>query len=188
MGITRKIEPLSIEAYLRGEQHTDVRHEYIAGQVYAMVGASKLHNLISGSLYAHLRDHLRGSACRVYMSDMKVRVEDAFYYPDIVVSCAEADPGSLYETEPILITEVLSESTEARDRFEKRLAYQRIPSLREYVLVEQRRVRIGVYRRQDDGWTLDSLGIGDTLRLDSVCFECPSELLYEDVLNSMEEE
>ena len=187
MGITRKIEPLSIEAYLRGEQHTDVRHEYIAGQVYAMVGASKLHNLISGSLYAHLRDHLRGSACRVYMSHMKVRVEDAFYYPDIVVSCAEMDPKSLYEIEPMLITEVLSESTEARDRFEKRLAYQRIASVREYVLVEQRRVRISVYRRQENGWVLDSLGAGDALRLDSVSLELAVESVYEDVLDWMEE-
>jgi Uma2 family endonuclease len=147
------------------------------------VGASGLHNLLALSFATGLRQHLRGSTCRVFMSDMKVRVRDAFYYPDLVVVCGPIDAGAYYQTAPTLIVEILSESTEARDRLEKRLAYQSLESLEEYVLVAQDRMRIEVYRRVEDGWQIETYSHGDRVRFTSVGYEAAIEQLYEDVMN-----
>ncbi len=148
-----------------------------------MAGASGLHNLLALAFAAHLRDHLRGSPCRVFMSDMKVRVRDAFYYPDLVVACGLIDAGAYYQTAPTLIIEILSESTEARDRLEKRLAYQNLESLKEYVLVAQDKMRIEVYRRIEDGWQIETYSYGDRVRFTSLNYEAAIEQLYEDVLD-----
>jgi Uma2 family endonuclease len=182
MALTEKLHPVTVEEYLEGEKRSDVRHEYVSGTVYAMAGASGLHNLIALTVATGLRDRLRGSSCRVFMADMKLRVDDAFYYPDLVVVCGPIDPGAYYQTAPTLIVEILSESTEARDRLEKRLAYQKIESLREYVLVAQDRMRVEVYRRIEDGWQLETYSYGDRVRFASVSYEAPIEQLYEDVL------
>ena len=88
-----------------------------------MVRSTAGHNLIAGGFYAAVTAHLSGSSCRAFLSDMKVRVDRAFYYPDVVVTGSDVRPEDVYVTEPVVIVEVLSESTEARDRFEKRLAY-----------------------------------------------------------------
>ena len=183
MALTEKLHPIAVEEYLEGEKRSDVRHEYVAGAVYAMAGANALHNLVAGSLFAAIRNHLRGSPGHVFMADMKVRVDDAFYYPDLVVVRGAIDPGAYYQTAPTLIVEILSESTEARDRIEKRLAFQRIESLREYVLVAQDKMRVEVYRRIEDGWQLETYSYGDRVRLVSINnYEVPIEQLYEDVL------
>jgi Uma2 family endonuclease len=182
MALVETLRPLTIEEYLDGEKVGDVRHEYVAGAVYAMAGASGLHNLLALALAADLRQHLRGSACRTFMSDMKVRVRDAFYYPDLVVVCGPVDAGAYYQTAPTLIVEILSESTEARDRLEKRLAYQSLESLKEYVLVTQDKMRIEVYRRVGDGWQIETYSYGDRVRFASLDFEAEIEQLYEDVL------
>jgi Uma2 family endonuclease len=180
MAVIEKIKRISVEEYLEGEKTSDVRHEYVDGAVYAMVGASALHNLIAGSLFTAFRDHLRKSPCRVFMSDMKVRVDDVFYYPDLLVTCGAIDPGAYYQTAPVLIVEVLSESTEARDRLEKRLAYQRIESLEEYALVAQDKMMIEIFRRNPDGWELETYSYGDRVRFVSIGLEIPIERLYED--------
>ena len=182
MALTEKLRPITVAEYLDGEKRSDVRHEYVAGAVYAMAGASGLHNLIALTLATGLRNHLRGTPCHVFMSDMKVRVDDVFYYPDLVVVCGEINPGAYYQTAPTLIVEILSESTEARDRLEKRLAYQRIESLQEYVLVAQDKMRVEVYRRIEDGWQLETYSYGDRVRLASINYEAPIEQFYEDVL------
>ena len=91
MALVEKLRPITVEEYLEGEKCSDVRHEYVAGAVYAMAGASGLHNLLALTFAANLRNHLRGSPCRVFMSDMKVRVDDAFYYPDLVITCGALD-------------------------------------------------------------------------------------------------
>ncbi|OGO29018.1 MAG: hypothetical protein A2W33_07445 [Chloroflexi bacterium RBG_16_52_11] len=182
MALTEKLRPITVQEYLEGEKRSDIRHEYVAGAVYAMAGASGLHNLIALGVATALRSHLRGKPCHVFMSDMKVRVDDAFYYPDLVVVCGDIDPGAYYQTTPTLIVEILSESTEARDRLEKRLAYQRFEGLREYILIAQDKVRVEVYRRIEDGWQLEILSYGDRVRFTSIGFEAPIEQLYEDVL------
>jgi Uma2 family endonuclease len=182
MAVIKKINRISVEEYLAGEKTSDVRHEYVAGAVYAMVGASVLHNLIAGSLFGALRDHLRESPCHVFMSDMKVRTDDVFYYPDVLVTCGTVDPGAYYQTAPILVVEVLSESTEARDRLEKRLAYQKLESLKEYALVAQDKMRIEIFRRTQDGWEVETYSYGDRVRFASIGLETPIESLYEDAI------
>ena len=157
--------PISIEAYLEGEKHGDVRHEYLAGQIYAMVGASDRHNLIAGNLFAALHQTTRGGPCQVFMSDMKLRIDTAgetyFYYPDLMVCCDPDDRARYWRTRPKLIVEVLSESTERIDRREKRLAYIQLDSLNHYLLVEQEFPSLTLYSR-DDGWRPQRLEAGDT--------------------------
>jgi Uma2 family endonuclease len=179
MTVKTQLKFMPVDDYLDGEQHSDSRHEYIAGQAYAMTGASRHHNLVAGALYAALHNHLRSGPCRVYMSDLKVRVDDIFYYPDVLVSCT-ANGHDYYETAPVLIVEVLSPTTEARDRMEKRLTYQRLPSLKEYVLASQEAMRIEVYRRTEEGWEVEQFSEHDELRLESVGLVVPMVDIYRD--------
>jgi hypothetical protein len=108
------IDLISVDDYLTGEQFSPVRHEYLNGHAYAMVGASDRHGLMAGSIFSALRSHLRGSPCQVFIADMKVRVEsaddDRFYYPDVLVSCAAGDRERYFRRAPCLIVEVLSAS------------------------------------------------------------------------------
>lgn len=162
---------LSEQDYLDGEGASQIRHEYVAGEVFAMAGASKAHNIISGNVYALLRAALRGSGCQTFMADMRVRIaaQSCYYYPDVVVTCSPEDlssdaPKDRVEA-PGLIVEVLSPTTEAIDRREKMLAYRHIESLREYVLVDQERRWVEVYRRAGSGWVADLYSPEDTITL-----------------------
>jgi Uma2 family endonuclease len=153
---TQPQAPISIEDYLEGEQHTDTKHEYLAGQVVAMGGASDKHGLIAGSLYAALLPAARRKGCQLFIADMKVRVnhdsDSYFYYPDLLLSCQPDDRESAYyRRHPCLLVEVLSPSTERIDSREKLLAYRLLPSLREYLLLRQDRVQADVYQRGDEG-------------------------------------
>jgi Uma2 family endonuclease len=181
MSTLKKNVMLSMDEYLEGEKYSMVKHEYEAGHIYCMLGASRTHNLISLNLVYALRTHLRGTPCRVYMANMKVHVADAFYYPDVVVACDPTDRHEYYLERPALIIEVLSSSTELRDGVEKRLAYQSIASLQEYALVAQDKMEVRVYRRSDDGWDVESYFEGDVLQLTVLDFELPIEQIYEEV-------
>ncbi|NEX21760.1 Uma2 family endonuclease [Thiorhodococcus mannitoliphagus] len=176
---------ISHQDYLAGELESPVKHEYLAGQVFAMAGASEAHATIAGNLFALLRPHVRGTPCRVYMADMKVRVDaaDAFYYPDVFVTCSAADAAETYvKRDPTLIVEVLSNSTAAFDHGKKFAHYRQLPSLREYVLVDPERLSIDVFRRNDrDQWVLFPFGTGQTLELASIGFSAEFEAIYEDV-------
>lgn len=152
------------------------------GAVYALVGARARHHLIAGTIEAVLRQHARGKGCHVFQSDMKVRINDVFYYPDVVVTRGNVDLDSHYQTEPVLVIEVLSESTEAKDRLEKRVAYQSIARLQEYALVAQDKMRIEVIRRDGAGWQVETSSYNDRVRFTSLEFECAIELFYEDVI------
>jgi len=182
MTTLRQFEPLSIDDYLDLEEGGEVRHEYINGVIYAMVGASARHNLISGSLFANLRAHLKGSPCRVFQSDMKVRSGEVFYYPDVMVSCGALSPEDRFVTDPKLIIEVLSPSTESKDRLEKLVMYQNIPNLQEYVLVSQDKVSIEIYRRNDEVWNIVSFVPKDNLEFKSIGLSLPIETVYEDIM------
>ena len=179
---------LSVKEYLTVEQDAEIRHEYVAGQIYAMAGASEAHNLIVGNIFAVLRPHLRGSSCRGFISDMKVKVKmqqgDIFYYPDLLVTCDPNDSKKYFKTSPSLIVEVLSNSTETIDRREKRLNYQTIDSLKEYVLVSQDEIKVEIYRRGDNNnWTVEILSQNDNLQLNSVRLTLTMEDIYEDVFS-----
>lgn len=174
--------------YLAGESYSPIRHEYVDGHVYAMTGASKAHNTIVLNIATRLHAHLRGSPCRAYVADMRVRVEAvrAYYYPDVVVTCAGpdtvADAPCHYLTAPVLIVEVLSETTETVDRREKMRAYAQLESLREYLLVDSRSARAELYRkRPEGGWEQWIAAPGETLRLDSVGLALAIDDLYEDI-------
>ena len=184
MSIVTRLEPVSIDDYLCQEERGEIRHEYVKGVVYAMVGGTARHNLITSAIASALRLHLKGTPCNVFMSDMKVQTGESFYYPDVMVICKPVDPDSLYQTQPVLLVEVLSNSTESKDRLEKLVAYQAIPSLKEYILVSQDKVAIDIYRRDRDVWQLESLTYGDKIRLESVNYQAESETFYEDVLSS----
>lgn len=172
---------LSEEDYLAGEEGSDVRHEYLAGEVYAMSGASARHNTICLNLAAALHRHLAGGPCRVFMSDLKVRLkvlEDVYYYyPDVMVACRPEDNASHYREQPCVIVEVMSETTERIDRREKALAYREIPALEEYVLIGQDKPEIIIYRRAD-GWASERPASDGQLTLKCLSFSMPVAALY----------
>lgn len=181
MGQTAAKPLISVVDYLNAELVSEVRHEFVNGEVYAMVGTSIAHNLIAGNLFAKLHGRLSGGPCQVFMSDVKVRIrteqEDRFYYPDLAVTCGDQYPSEYYTDNPILIVEVLSDSTERRDRSEKFYAYRKLPSLQEYVLVAQDLMRVEIYRRAG-GWDLELYGSEDRLHLDSVNLEMAVAEVY----------
>ena len=172
--------------YLEGEVTAKLRHEYVAGEVFAMAGASKVHGTIAGNIFAVLRNHLRGKPCRTYIADMKVRIkrDSAYYYPDVVVTCATrdlaADAPAHYLEAPSLIVEVLSDATERIDRSEKLRAYQQIDSLIEYVIVNQDKRELEVYRRGSAGWERDIFDHADAFRLHAVDLDLTVAQVYED--------
>lgn len=186
MTVSKNRTYLSTEEYLAAEQDSPIKHEYIQGQVYAMAGASDAHVTVAGNLFALLRNHLRGTGCRVYMADMKAHIESAnvFYYPDVMVTCDARDKNFTYFKRcPCLIVEVLSPTTEAFDRGNKFADYRRLESLQEYVLINPETMSVECFRRNSEGlWVLYPYGEGEEVHLASVNFSCPIANLYEDVL------
>jgi Uma2 family endonuclease len=152
MGLAKLKTKISIEDYLEGEKISPVKHEYVCGEVYAMAGTSDRRNLIAGSLYAALFNHLNGSPCVPFFGDIKVRVSpDVYYYPDVLVSCEEKIESPYFRNQPILIVEVISPSTKEIDRREKLLFYQQMPSVQEYAVIEQEKMHVELHRRQSNG-------------------------------------
>jgi Uma2 family endonuclease len=174
---------VSVDEYVEGELHSEIRHEYINGQVYAMGGASDRHGLIVNALAFALTPAARRRHCQLFTSDMKVRLkiagQDVFYYPDLLLSCDPADRDPYFRGRPCLIVEVLSESTERVDRREKMLAYQTLPSLQEYILVAQECKRVEVYRRSN-GWQAECFESG-AIQLDCLESSVALEAIYADI-------
>ncbi|HEX8651567.1 MAG TPA: Uma2 family endonuclease [Pyrinomonadaceae bacterium] len=146
---------LTPEEYLAIERKSEIKHEYFAGEMFAMVGASKRHNLITANIIRILGNQLLDRPYNVYPSDMRVKVSATgkYTYPDVVVACEEEkfdDAGNDTLLNPVVIIEVLSESTEAYDRGKKFEHYQTIESLTEYLLVAQDPYRIEQYVRQSN--------------------------------------
>lgn len=176
---------LSPEDYIEAEKRSEVKHEYHNGEVYAMSGASDAHVTIGVNITSLLRNTLRGSGCRTYNSDMKARIEavNRYYYPDAMVSCDERDRQLEYEKKyPTLIIEVLSDSTEMKDRGEKFQHYRHLETLQEYVLVSQHQPLVEVFRKNESGfWVLHPFGEGDEVELLSVGLKTNIATFYEDV-------
>ncbi len=183
--VAKSAEWISPEEYLAGEKDADVRHEYVDGQVYAMAGTTKAHGRIAMNLTVALGNHLRGHRCEPFGNDIKVRIPpqfgNMFYYPDVVVTCAdEGADDEYYLNEPAIVVEVLSDSTEQIDRREKVLAYRQVPSIQIYVIIEQKRIAATVLRRAEQGWRAEELeGPDAVLRLETIGFETPLRTLYE---------
>jgi Uma2 family endonuclease len=167
------------EEYLAYEKDQQIRHELVDGYLCAMTGASDRHEEIALNLAAALRMQLRGTLCRAYKGDLKIRVADDFYYTDVFVRCSEERGDPYFKTDPVMVAEVLSPGTQRYDRGDKRLAYFCLPTLQEYVLIAQDRMRVDVYRRQGAENSERLEQTSDVLTLESVNFIITLGELYE---------
>jgi len=182
--IPKATDWISPDEYLEGERSAELRHEYVDGRVYAMMGASDDHNRIAGNIFAELRERLRGHRGEPFINDMKVKIPPVFaevyYYPDVLVACDPTDNAKYFRERPTVIIEVLSPETERTDRREKAIAYRQIPTVEAYVLVEQERIAATVLRRTEPGWQSQVIeGPGSTLSLPGIGVEIPLERIFE---------
>ena len=171
---------ISPESYLAAELTSPIKHEFVDGVVYAMSGASDRHGTISLTLAARLLDHLP-ERCEVFNADMKLQIRrdasTAFYYPDVLVSCAETDQSRYYREQPIFLCEVLSRTTERVDRHEKFAAYTKIDSVQEYLIASQDFVGVELFRRIAD-WKPEIFKAGESFTLASVNLDVSVDDLY----------
>ncbi|MEL7036862.1 MAG: Uma2 family endonuclease [Cyanobacteria bacterium J06592_8] len=190
----REIEFMTPQKYLEWEEQQPLKYEYIDGQVYAMTGGTLAHNSIALNLASALKNDLRGKGCKVFMADAKVGVsqDGSFHYPDVMVTCDSRDQTSRQVVyHPCLIIEVLSPSTEGFDRGKKFRNYRRIETLKEYVLIDADRMNVECYRLNEKGkWELTAYSPEDPIpnntgldiELNSINFQHPISLFYEDVV------
>jgi Uma2 family endonuclease len=190
MGLAQAKQLLTPEEYLRRERDSLDKHEFYHGEVFAMAGASPEHSLITANVIREFGNRLKGSPCRVYDSNLRIRIPrtSLYSYPDASVVCrpTEFDPlDARRETilNPTVLIEVLSPSTEAYDRGTKFENYQQIDALREYVLVSQMAPRVEIYLRQPDGTWLyaATAGLDALSRLASLKIEVPLREIYDGV-------
>ncbi len=182
----RKPSSFTVDEYLKNEEIASVRHEFVNGYVYAMTGATGRHRIITDNIHAAFRAYLKGSSCRADSSNAQVYVEanNSFYYPDVVVSCGDVDYESMSVANPILIVEVLSRSTAAIDKREKLFAYEKIPTLSEYLIVHQRTKRAELHRKNDEEiWETLEYRDEDIELISMPCgpFKLLMDVIYEDV-------
>jgi Uma2 family endonuclease len=179
----------SIEAYLELERKGPLKHEYYRGEIFALAGSSEAHNLIMTNILTALNVQLRNRPCKVYPSDMRLRIPQTglYTYPDVSVVCGtpqfdDKERDTLLN--PIIVIEILSPSTERYDRGKKFQNYRTVSSLQEYLLVSQDEYHIEYYRNQNDGnWMLTSYdGIAATIKLKAI--DC--SLSLEDVYNKVD--
>ena len=182
MGVAVEKICMSAQDFLAWDATQTARHEFVAGEVFAMAGAGEAHVTATLNVAMALRQHLAGTPCRTFITDMKLQVvaADAFFYPDVMVSCSAADAGDrLVKRDPVLLVEVLSPATAAYDRGDKFAAYRKLSALSEYLLVDTDSRRCDLYRKGEDGlWVLHPFEPGQALRLESVALDLPAALLW----------
>lgn len=183
MGLPITRQRFTPEEYLAWEVQQLGKHEYISGEVFAMAGGEDRHATVSGNIYITLREHLRGTPCRVYVADVRVQTSEAFFYPDVFVTCSKTDAQDrLSKREPSLIVEVLSPSTASYDAGAKFAHYRSIASLQEYLLVDIERRSADLFRKTPEGlWMLHPYALADSLHLASVELRAPVTALFADL-------
>ena len=181
-------ERISEEAYFELEKQTDTRHEFIDGYVYAMVGGSFNHSRITRNIARAMELHLKGKPCEVFAESTKVKIpsllsgESRYFYPDVVVDCSiEKADGNMLTT-PVLVVEVLSASTHKHDETTKFRIYAGIPTLQEYILVEQSSVKIEIQRRRSN-WAIEKFFLGDSVTFESIGLTLTVEEIYDRIDN-----
>jgi Uma2 family endonuclease len=185
---------ISLEEYHEIERTSDIKYEYIDGRIYAMTGGTLDHATIAGNLFAILKAHLQGKTCKVFNSDAKVQPLEhgnPSYYPDVTVTCNLDDykkRDSMFIHSPRFIAEVLSPSTEYKDRGRKRRDYQACPSLEEYVIINTRYQAVEILHRRGEFWEYKQFLAGEDVELVSVDLTIPLSLLYEDTTIPEQEE
>ncbi len=173
-------EKISEADYLEGELLSDIKHEYIDGDVFAMAGAKVAHNRISNNISAIFNRHLKGKNCEPFASDMKVKTGSKYFYPDVLVDCSGLDDERSFTETPTLIVEILSKSTRRMDQTIKHAAYLEIPTLQEYVIIETDVADIEVFRRSDS-WHSKHYFLGDEIHFDSIELTLSVEAIYDRV-------
>jgi len=173
---------ISEDEYLEGELISEVKHEYIDGAIYAMAGASRNHERIAGNIYRQFGNYLQNKPCEPFSSDIKIKVGSKFFYPDVMVVCDEQSSHEYYTEAPVIIVEVLSKSSRRIDETTKRIAYQGIPSLKEYVLIEQDFVDVEVCRKSD-GWMSRHFFWGDSVYFEAIELTLTVAEIYDRVDN-----
>lgn len=185
MGQAAQQLPMTAEDFLAWDRLQPERWEFVAGEVFAMTGATAPHVMVAGNVYMALRQHLRGTPCRTYINDIKLRVEasNAYYYPDVMVTCSATDAQDpLIQREPTLLVEVLSPSTASYDRGGKFHAYRTLPTLREYLLIDPGTRHSDLYRLGGDGlWVLHPAAPADSVHLASVELSISAAVLWDEV-------
>ena len=187
MALPQTQPSFDVESYLAWEETQSERHEYFAGEVFAMSGGTDAHYTITLNVATLLKSTLAGSPCRPFVSGMKVHIKaaDAVLYPDVFVTCDARDKtpdAVLAKSHPQLVVEVLSDSTAAYDRGRKFELYQQIPELQEYLIIEQDRLHADLFRKNDAGlWVMHPAGEGGSIELASVGLRMPLSELYADV-------
>jgi Uma2 family endonuclease len=186
MSAVKKLNLIAVEEYLAGELVSPVKHEYLGGVVYAMAGARNAHNLVATNTTTALGVRLRGQRCRPYNSDSKIRIRlplhIRFYYPDASVICRPNPQNDSFQDEPAVIFEVVSRKTRRIDEGEKKEAYQTIPSLSVYVLLEQEFAAATVFRRTDHGFVREVYeGLDAVIPLAEIEAELPLAEVYDGV-------
>lgn len=186
MSALKNVPYLSEEQYLQNEMLSSVKHEYVDGQIYAMAGASEKHNLIAGNIFSSLRNARHSSGCRVFISDMKLRIADSYvYYPNVMLVCeCGKDDDEYYKHQPCLIAEVLAKNTQATDEREKLINYQKIASLKYYLMVDSQEKQVHYLQRDDSGiWQTAVLEAGENLLVQCENYQSILTLdsIYEDV-------
>ena len=182
MGLQHQYQQTSVDDYLNFEMSSDIKHEFIDGQIYAMAGVSANHERISGNVYRKFGNHLENSPCEPFGSDMKLRVNSNFFYPDVLVDCKFDNSTPYFSTTPVIIVEVLSRSTRKTDETLKLMSYINIPSLQEYVMIEQDFVDVAVLRRKDN-WFTQHYFLGDVITFESIGLTLSVEDIYQRVDN-----
>ena len=185
MALPAEVPVIAPEEYLAWEAVQMDKHEYVAGEVFAMGGASRRHVTVAGNLFAVLDQALTGTPCRTYMADMKIEVaaKRSYFYPDVFVTC-DPDDHRAEQTmsHPVLVAEVLSPSTAAYDRGDKFIAYRGLPTLKEYLLIDPDRQQVELFRKGGDGlWVLHDFAPGQTVQLASIEVAIPWERLFRNV-------
>lgn len=180
--------PLSAADFLAWDATQTTRHEFVRGEVFAMAGAGERHVTVALNVAIALRQHLAGTPCRTFITDMKLRVDaaDAFFYPDVMVTCSPRDAEQSHvKSEPVLVVEVLSPATAAFDRGDKFAAYRGLPSLKEVLLVDPDLRRCDLFRRQaleaGEAWVLHPTAPGEGVELVSVGLQLAAEALWAEV-------
>lgn len=178
--VARNIPRMTAAEYLEMERQASWKHEFVDGIVYAMAGASRTHNLISGDAFGALLAKVV-PPCRVFGSDMKVHIkygtDERYYYPDVHVSCSDLDNNEYFSAHPVLIIEVLSPNTAETDRRDKFDDYRLLPSLQEYVLLGQDERRAEVFRRRTE-WQNETYTEKDQITLESIRVTLPVSTFY----------
>jgi Uma2 family endonuclease len=179
MSLARHPPPKTLAEFLEWEERQELRYEFDGFAPVAMTGGTRAHETIQMNLAAALVSRLRGGPCRAYGSNLKIEVAGRIRYPDAFVTCGEAGaPGDTVERSPVVVFEVLSDSTQTVDRTDKAREYRETPSVQRYVMLEQVRAAATVYAREGDAWTVSLAFRGDVLSVPEIGVEVPLDELY----------